>query len=362
LSRFSAAGILQWSAPFGTSQSDVATAGLADNNGNVFVAWSAAGGTSINAHLSKFDAQGNVLWSKPFNVAPVTSTSAMTFDNSGNVLVTGNSWNAIGSSQTSNAFVATFSPDGDLLNTFEFGSARFDRAESIAVDRQGNILLSGLTEGALDGPNRGLQDAFVAKLTPAFGEPIWVRQFGSSSNEYGFGVATDANDNVIFTGAGVQVGNPTFGNWDAFVGVLDTDGNSKWIRQFGTANADWSEGLSVTQSGDIYLAGHTQGNLFGDTQGGIDVLVAGFNAQGTPIAELQFGGFGNDLARALAVSADASVIYVLGNTFGALGNESSAGSSDIFLATIVVPEPASGVLLAMGMALMFALRFWRARK
>jgi hypothetical protein len=67
------------------------------------------------------------------------------------------------------------------LWTREIGTSSADQANAIATDSAGNIFVTGVTYGSLDGnPNLGEGDLFVAKLD-AQGATLWMRQLGSTA-------------------------------------------------------------------------------------------------------------------------------------------------------------------------------------
>ncbi|MGZ5397942.1 MAG: SBBP repeat-containing protein [Mycobacterium sp.] len=64
-----------------------------------------------------------------------------------------------------------------------------------------NVYISGETYGSLGGVNAtpGYADAWLAKYS-ATGALRWKRQLGTSGTEFSEGVATDANGNVYISG------------------------------------------------------------------------------------------------------------------------------------------------------------------
>ncbi len=89
---------------------------------------------------------------------------------------------------------------------------------SVATDAEGNVYLSGFTEGSLGGPYRGGRgDAWVAKYS-AGGALRWKRQLGTSEQDWSAGVATDDDGNIYISGkTGGSLGGASEGIDDAFV-------------------------------------------------------------------------------------------------------------------------------------------------
>jgi hypothetical protein len=82
--------------------------------------------------------------------------------------------------------------------------------KGVAVDPSGNVLVTGGVTGRVDigggtltttGPAYDVNyDIFVAKYSGVDGSYIWAKTFGSTSSEFGLGVAVDASGNALATG------------------------------------------------------------------------------------------------------------------------------------------------------------------
>jgi hypothetical protein len=101
-------------------------------------------------------------------------------------------------------FVAKYSPGGAYLWSRRLGGTNAEEGFGIATDANGNVLLVGTFQGTADfgsGPltSAGSWDVVAAKYSAA-GAPLWSKRFGSSGDDFGYSVATDASGNAIFTG------------------------------------------------------------------------------------------------------------------------------------------------------------------
>jgi hypothetical protein len=86
-------------------------------------------------------------------------------------------------------------------------------------------------------------------------------------------VAVDASGNVYVAGytEGALPGQTNLGEMgfsDAFVRKYDAAGDELWTRQCGTSGYDWAYGVAVDASGNVYVAGSTYGTLPGQTKFG----------------------------------------------------------------------------------------------
>ena len=100
---------------------------------------------------------------------------------------------------TSNTITRKIPNQGDTLWTRQFGTNSNELAEGVATDPAGNIIITGSTHGSLEGTNAGSYDAFVRKYGPN-GDTLWTRQLGTTADGQALDVATDASGNIIITG------------------------------------------------------------------------------------------------------------------------------------------------------------------
>ena len=141
---------------------------------------------------------------------------------------------------TGNAFVTKLNATGSglVFSTF-LGGTREAYARSVAVDRSGDVFVTGFTRGS-DFPAVGPQlpaaappadappNAFVTLLNAAGTSAIYSSRFGGSSGEMGYGLALSRFGTVTITGwtgsadfPVVDAVQPTLGGGlDAFVSII----------------------------------------------------------------------------------------------------------------------------------------------
>ena len=101
----------------------------------------------------------------------------------------------------------------------------------IALDSSDNSYITGYTSDDLAGTgNAGLYDVFIAKHDTS-GIQVWMEQFGTSANDFGYGIAVDSSGNSYVTGytEGELVGTGTGAN-DPFIAKHDPSGNQLWVK------------------------------------------------------------------------------------------------------------------------------------
>jgi hypothetical protein len=156
-------------------------------------------------------------------------------------------------------FVVKYNSSGAHVWTKVLGGAgSFDADDSqVAVDHQGNVIVAGEYYGSiqLNGTTyypEDWHDIFVTKLDPS-GNYLWAKVFPGNVEERIYGIAIDANNSIILTGAFAitpqtfppqpQIGGHVdFGNGTAvlgnvapsgFITKLSATGVTQWSRQIG---------------------------------------------------------------------------------------------------------------------------------
>ena len=150
------------------------------------------GGDNDTANALAVDGAGNV-W-----VAGHTRSS--------NFPVTADAWQKKGGGGY-DAFVAKFSPSGALQYATYLGGKGHDRVHALAVDGSGNVWVAGGTESenfpvtadAWKESHGGIKDAFVAKFSPS-GELLYATYLGGGGNDEAHALAVDGSGNVWVAG------------------------------------------------------------------------------------------------------------------------------------------------------------------
>lgn len=253
---------------------------------------------------------------------------AVASDRSGNIVIgghTGGLFEPPGSPRANNPFIAKYSASGVLLwarQVFDHGSLGGDYAiRGVGTDVAGNVYGVGDTVGALPGNiNSGGRDVIVVKYDPA-GNVVWLRQFGSTNNDWGNAIAVDAAGNSFIVGdtLGQLPGQDANRGYDFYIARFDADGNRQWIRESGTGSSghtDAANGVAIDAAGNAYMAG-VVGGTYGASPSlnrGGDAYVAKYDSTGTQLWFSRVSGQHGDAAFAVAVSADGQAIYLAGQT------------------------------------------------
>lgn len=281
LAKFNASGANVWVKQFGTSGNDDVSGLAIDANNRIFVSGDTTGdmqGTnagSYDAFIARYDASGTQVWLKQYGSTGDDRAIAVSVDSSGNEYVTG--WTT-GNLQGTNAggkdaYLAKFDASGNQLWIHQFGTTGDDQTYSATTTSSGDTYIVGGTTGALGGPNAGATDAFLAKYG-ASGNQLWIKQFGTTADDDAEGVTLATNGDIIVTGGtNGNLAGTNAGQSDAYIAEFDPSGNQVWIRQFGTTGDDWGQGVAVDNNDNVLVDGATSGNLTGTNQGLYDAYL-----------------------------------------------------------------------------------------
>lgn len=344
-------GNVVWTQQFGTNELDVIYGGSADSFGNVFVAGWTQGSLAApiqgvdDAFVRKYDSAGNIQWTRH-----VSSTSRdygfdIFVDGYGGAYVTGETWGNLGgaNSGSSDAFLRRLDSVGSIAWSAQLGTSQSDRAQDAAVDSTGNVYIVGQTLGSFQGSSPSGSDAFVARYS-SDGQLVWTRQMSTNEGDVGRSIVADATGHLYVTGYTVTTPNsPVPDQYDAFLRKYDIDGNLVWNRQFGTVLLDGGEDVAIDPQGNVYVVGSTEGDFARENRDR-DVIVVKYDASGDLVWKTQLGSTERDTGWGIDVDTFGK-IYVTGTTFGDLAGQSSGGQDFFLIKLANVPEPASLALL-----------------
>ncbi|WP_437538063.1 hypothetical protein WME79_19450 [Sorangium sp. So ce726] len=240
---------------------------------------------------------------------------------------------------------------------------QFDNVDpyALAVDTDGNILVTGGFDGTVDlggGPlvSTGNIDAFVLKLDP-LGNHLWSRRFGDLSSvietQIGMAIAADASGNIAvggrFGGTTDFGGGPLTNGWNSsgFVVLLDASGQHLWSKHFGDESVA-VRSVGFHPAGGVVVAGDYARNV--DFGGGPlpsvttpTAFVARLDASGGHLWSRGFGGPGGSSAETLALDAAGNIavggsfhhsIDFGGGPLYVAGPSGPNAPSDIFVASL----------------------------
>lgn len=134
-------------------------------------------------------------------------------------------------------------------------------ASAIATDNSGNIYVTGSTkEGLYGNTHVGKFDIFVIKYNSS-GIRQWARQIGTPQEDYAYDIATDNSGNIYIAGTtgGNLDGNTSAGG---VVVKYDSSGVRQWVKQIRTSRTVVSSSIATDRNGNIYVTGDAASGVF----------------------------------------------------------------------------------------------------
>lgn len=293
-------------------------------------------------YIAKYDASGNVMWAKSVGGNEGDIVSAIATDANDNIIVAGyfNSPSITFGSITltsvgeEDIFLAKYDASGNVLWAKSAGSAKSDRATSVATNSNGNIIIAGyfnslsITFGSNTLTNIGTtvsDDIFLANYD-ASGNVLWAKCAGGSAFEQPWAVTSDDNGNILITGyfnsANITFGSTTLTNpgyasnyGEIFLVKYDASGNVLWAKNAVGGSSDFAYAVSTDVNGNIFVAGTFKSPSinFGsttltNTSGNFDLFLAKYNASGNIVWAKSAGGSDADYAYSLSVLANGNIV------------------------------------------------------
>lgn len=385
---------LEWAEQFGGAGIDNGSAIVVDSMGNSYtvgtfnqtVDFDPSNNTfnlvstgSDDVFITKLDPSGNFIWAKQIGGVYSDQARAAAIDTFGNIYIASSFIGSINfttsegnesfiSYGVSDIFLAKLDSSGNILWGRQIGGASTDLVEKMAIDTQGNIVLTGSFYGTTDfDPGISVynltcygqavnSDVYICKLN-SNGDFIWAKQIGGTGYDFGNDITFDSSDNLFITGqfsglcdfdTGVNTFNlSAIGGSDVFILKLNSSGDFIWVKQIGSSMNDSGKSINVDNSGEIYVSGFfsdvislnlSSGNISLNPFGGTDVFIAKFNSLGDVSWVKQIGGNNSETTMASAVDYDGN-LYCAGifkdlvdfNPGSPIFNLQSEGNYDIFL-------------------------------
>jgi hypothetical protein len=255
-----------------------------------------------------------------------------------------------------------YASDGSFQWVFVIGGADVDVPYNVKLAADGGIYVTGyVTSGALCNghvvPNAGGHDMLLLRVS-AVGTCDWAISVGGATDDEGHDLAVDANGDVLVTGsfAGTVDFDPgpgtgiliSRGGTDGFVARYASDGTFRSVTQFGGIGDDAGNAIALRSDGDIMVAGTFSGTAtFGSalapqllqSVGGLDFFLARL----APTLGLEWavrgGGTGDDIISTNGIAVTTSGVTYVAGTFTGTASVSPAaqllvshGDVDVFIA------------------------------
>ncbi len=316
------------------------------------------------------------LWGTYYgNAGEETSRSkAFTSDSENNIIVVGGTKSgnyndfiaSPGAYQTGlngarDVFIVKYNQEGERLWSTFFGGNQWDFARDVCTDDEDNIYITGFTgsttvigsDNSFQPTLGGGDDAFIAKFDKN-GNRIWSTYLGGSVNEHVHAIDYIGNGKIITCGRTVSEDFPLTqgahqsafaGVGDAYLAMLDTNGNLLWSTYFGGDKLDTGKDVVLKDNGNIILMGlaesseniATPGAYQSELNGDGNSFLAEFTPEGELVKATYFGGDKYEHPQALGINSKGEIILAGETQSTDIGTNGTyqperAGNFDSFIA------------------------------
>jgi hypothetical protein len=378
VAKFNVDGSMAWVRRFGGIYDNVATSVAVDGADNVLVTGyfvgamdlggglltSGGGNNNPDVFVVKFSGAGAHVWSKRFGGAYGNFGYGIGVDSNNDVFVVGQysvqadfGGGPVQSAGGGDGFLAKFSgQNGTYMWARSFGGSGSDYPQGLAVDGNGDALVTGYSTGSMDfggglRPNAGGSDAFLAKFSGANGAHVWSKMVGGTGNEGANGIAVDASGNGVLAGSftsslnlgGVNLLAPL--STAMFIAKYDSaSGALMWAMSVGgTSSIGGTVGprvAGVDSAGNVIVTGNATGEAdFGNgilTAGTGNIFLAKYSPTGSYLWSKRFSSTGWSAGMGLAIDRSRNIIATgsfsgSANFDGVQLNSLSSQTRDAFL-------------------------------
>jgi WD40 repeat protein len=307
-----ATGVTLWSRRYSRPGDDGAMAlGVSPDGSKVFVTGLSEDPTSgyyDYATVAYDAATGTTLWATRYTRSRHDLPTSLGVSPDGSrVFVTGFSYGSTGVPDY--ATVAYDASTGARLWSRRYmGWGGYDRAVALGVSPDGSeVFVTGESEGSTDA-----RDYATVAYDASTGAKLWVRRFtgqGHDDTASALGVSPDGSE-VYVTGQSYGSAGPDY----ATVAYDASTGAQLWVKRYTFQGDDIARALGVSADGSkVFVTGHS----FDSTRGDYDYATVAYDAStGAQLWVKRYNLGEDDEATALRVSPDGFQVFVTGYSYG----------------------------------------------
>jgi uncharacterized delta-60 repeat protein len=313
--KYNSAGVEQWAETYNGpgNARDYAEAIAVDISGDVYVTgWSFGGETAWDWDCTtiKYDGDsGDELWVRRYEDIDSDEHGgyAVTVDALGNVYVTGYSW--IISTENYDYLTIKYDSAGNQLWASNYDSPEHGHGEAykIALDSLNNVYVSG---------RHGSESVdYVTVKYNSAGMEQWAARYDGPGDGSGFplDLEVDSADNVYVTG--ISQGSDM--SRDFATVKYDSAGNELWVAGYdgeSTGSSDFGIDIALDGSGNVYVTGRSGGT---ETSYDSDCTTIKYDSSGNQLWIMKYNGPGDSADAGISVSVTSSGdVYVAGTSAG----------------------------------------------
>ena len=281
VAKFDPSGNVVWATSAGGYNEDIAYGIALDRNGYVVVIGQfedefhfgntllVTGYQIIDPFIAKFDSHtGAKIWAKSIQGKKRNNRgNSVTVDDFGNIYATGSfqdtatfgQFTVHSSGSSDDAYLAKYSPDGDVIWVNPIGDAGSDMGMAVTLNNTNIVYLSAkiavpLANSPLE-PSVTYSNYFMLAAYESNGKQLWSTDGGGSS------LVIDQNTNLYANGifsTNINIGSTLLelkGICNYFLVKSDSNGKVQWIKTAGGFDVLWDGKIAVDLNSNVFLTG-----------------------------------------------------------------------------------------------------------
>jgi hypothetical protein len=344
-------------------------------------AYLSSDGGSADIYFAKYNSSGECQWAHKIGGSSDDKGYGIVIDGSGNVYITGffkennvdfdpstGGTANLSSNGDDDIYFAKYNSSGEYQWAHNIGGSSNDHGYGIVLDGSSNVYITGYFQetvvdfdpvGTANLSSAGGSDIYFAKYNSS-GQYQWAHNIGGSSDDQGYGIATDGSSNVLITGY-FQGSNVNFdpvgtanlsstGGSDIYFAKYNSSGVYQWAFDIGNSGDDYGYSIATDGSSNVVITGNfKESNVDFDpgagthplsSAGGSDIYFAKYNSSGVYQWAHDIGDSSDDFGYDIAADGSGNV-YITGSFQGSTVdfdpgagtvNLDSHGSYDIYYA------------------------------
>ncbi len=312
--------------------------------------------------IVKTDQFGNKQWDKRYGSALDDVLRSMIATSDGGFILGGESLSGAGGEKTEpgmgqyDVWVVKTDANGNIEWDESYGGTDNDRLNAIQEAPGGGYILGCWTISPfgfdVSQAGKGLTDMWLLRIA-ADGNKLWDKRYGGSDNEYLYALDQTSDGGFVLAGytrseVGGDVTVTGEGEYDFWIVKTDGAGNIAWDQRLGGTLDDKAKSIYQISDGSYVVGGWSESDAGGDkstdSKGGTDYWLAGLDAAGNMLWDLDLGGGDEERLHDVPQTADGGFIIGGHSNSGKNGDKSqlNVGLSDYW---IVKLSPAAQAVL-----------------
>ncbi len=252
--KYNNAGYYQWNETYGNdTEIDIAYGIAVDSSDKIYVAGSLERvNNGEDVILLKYDNTGALEWQKNWSASNNEAALDVAVDALDNIYLTG--YTASFGAGGSDLLLMKYNSSGDLQWNETFGGAEIDEGQKLVLDKESNIYIVGNTRSFGAEQN----DVLLLKYNST-GDLQLFTMWGGNNNDFGYGIALDAEYNIYLTGSTQSFGDE---NGDGCLVKFNNSGSELWNRTWGSAiKADIGYSIALDAGNNIFITGNSSDEI-----------------------------------------------------------------------------------------------------